>query len=157
MIGQTRRHPEWRLLVEALSAREYGAFVPHEEIASVLQLAYPSPRYFGQVSRARRTLRREWRRELLAEPGEGYRLIEPVEFHGQSRRQVSFAGRRLRVGMEILIAAPQEKLTDADNARNADALAKLGALETQRRRVIRQTRPSLPPPKTDVPKMLKKA
>jgi hypothetical protein len=154
-IGAVRAHPEWRLIVEALSTREYGSVVTHAELTSLTGLSYPSPRYFGQVSKARVALLDDWQREIEPYHGVGYRLVNPADFFGRGRREVVRAGRRLRMSMRVHQAAPQHLLSDADNARNANALAKVGSLESQRRRVLIETRPSLPVPKIDTPKLLR--
>lgn len=154
MIGHTQHHPEWRVIVEALCRREYGDIVSHEEMERIGSLHYPSHRYFSQVAKARKALLKDWQREIETLPKIGYRLVNPDEFHRRSRREVSLAGRKIRRGVQILVAAPQDRLSTADNARNADSLAKLGALESHRRKVMIGTRPSLPaPPRHHVPKM----
>lgn len=154
MSGQVMRHPEWRLIVDALSARDYGTEITHAEMSAITGLAYPSVRYFQQVTKAKRRLLSEWSREMETLSGQGYRLVKPDEFHARARRQVVFAGRRLRRGASVLVAAPQHLLTDEQNSRNANALAKIGALEAQRKRVIAETRPVLPPARHDTPKLL---
>jgi hypothetical protein len=154
VIDQLHPHPEWRIITDALSTRDYGTIITHAEVSTLTRLRYPSPRYFAQVGKARRALIADWQRELQSMPGIGYRLVNPEEFHGRSRRELRLAGPHLRLSAKILIAAPQARLSDADNARNANALAKIGALEAQRRKVATETRPSLPPPRISTPKML---
>jgi hypothetical protein len=147
-------HPEWRLLVAALSTREYGALVTHDEVMQLTGLRYPSPRYFAQMSKARKALLKDWEREVESAPRLGYRLVLPGEFHRRSRRELGFAGRRLRLSAQILVAAPQALLSSEQNMRNANALAKIGGLELQRRKVSHATRPSAElPARHDVPKM----
>jgi hypothetical protein len=154
VIGDTQKHPEWRLIVDLLSARDYDSTVTHAEIVAHTGLTYPTTAYFRQVCTARRHLLRDWSRELESVGGVGYRLVKPEEFHRRGRRQLLFAGRRLRRSAAIHASAPQHLLSADENARNADALAKIGSLESQRRRVMAETRPSLPAPKTDTPKLL---
>lgn len=153
MVGNINPHPEWRIIAQQLSTRAYGDVVTHSEIGAMSGLTHPSHRYFAQVGKARRALLREWDRELESVPGVGYRLVMPSEFIDRSRRELGFAGRRLRLGAQILVAAPQSLLTDAENARNANALAKIGAIESHRRNVMKDTRAAMPM-KRDVPKML---
>ena len=149
-------HPEWRLLVAALSTRSYGTLVTHDEVMQLTGLLYPSPRYFAQVSKARKALLKDWEREIETAPRLGYRLVLPGEFHGRSRRELGFAGRRLRLSARILMAAPQTLLSPEQNMRNANALAKIGGLELQRRKVALATRPSAElPARQDVPKMVR--
>lgn len=154
-MSQTHPHPEWRIIVDLLHAAEYGAQFSHAQIAAATGLPMQSLRYFQQVRRARRALLEDWRRWLEPVKAVGYRLVEPTEFHGSSRRQVILGGRRIRQAARILVAAPSELLSDGDNRKNADALAKIGALESQRRKVMAETRPSLPAAKmADQPKLL---
>lgn len=153
MLNQVQRHPEWKLVVEALKDQPYGTLVSHDEMAMIAQLAARTPRYFAQVNKAGRQLL-DWQKHLESVPSVGYRLVEPGEFHGRGRRQLRLAGRRLRMGAAIHAAAPQHLLTDAENTANANALAKIGALEAHRRRVVNDTRPAQLPPKPDQPKML---
>lgn len=155
MIGRAVPHPEWRRIVERLHTEDYGTQYSHEQLAAIAGLVYPSTRYFRQIARARRELLREWEREIETVPRVGYRLVQPSEFHGRHRREVRLAGRRFGIAQDILVAAPQRLLSDAENRRNADALAKLGRLESNRRGYLKQTAPALPPPRPDVPKMFK--
>lgn len=143
-MATVRPHPEWRLIVELVSPRDYGETVSHQEIAASTGLEYGSRRYFQQVQRARKVLLTEWRKELETVASVGYRLVTPNEFHSRFRRQLRLAGRPLRQGVRVLVSAPAERLTDAQNAQNADSLAKVGALEAMRRRTVTDTCPSLP-------------
>lgn len=148
-------HPEWRVIVGLIQTREYGESIPHAEIAAATGLSYGTQRYFQQVQRARRVLLTEWRKELETLKGTGYRLVNPDEFNGRFRRQLRLAGRPIRQGLRVLVAAPAERLTDAQNAQNSDALAKMGALESLRKRTAAETRPSLPPHRpADTPRLL---
>jgi hypothetical protein len=155
MFAAVRPHPEWRVLVAALKDCPSGLFLPHDELATIVGLPAQTQRYYDQIGRARRTLLREWQRWLASEAPKGYRLVEPKEFHGCGRRQVRLAGRRLGVSLAIHGHAPQHLLTAAENLANTNALAKVGALATQLRRVQRETHPGLPA-RPDMPKLLKK-
>lgn len=155
-MSRVSPHPEWRMIVDALKARDYGTEILHAEMAAIAGLPAQTPRYFSQVRRARMKLLLEHQRWLAAERTTGYRLVEPSAFHGQGRRQVKLAARRLRIGAAIHGHAPQHLLTDAENKANADALAKIGSLHTQVQKVLKQTRPAaLPAAKPDTPKLLK--
>src|SRR5262245_5740823 len=154
--GKVSPHPEWRLIVEALRRRDYGVQIPHAEMATITGLPERSPRYFNQVKRARTVLLTEHDKWLAVDRGAGYRLVVPSEFFGQGRRQLKFAARRLRIGAAIHGHAPQHRLSDAENAANANALAKMGALQIHTDRVLKQTKPpKLPATKPDTPKLLK--
>jgi hypothetical protein len=144
MFAAVRPHPEWRVLVAALKDCPYGLFLPHDELATIVGLPAQTQRYYDQIGRARRTLLREWQRWLASEAPKGY-----------GRRQVRLAGRRLGVSLAIHGHAPQHLLTAAENLANTNALAKVGALATQLRRVQRETHPGLPA-RPDMPKLLKK-
>jgi hypothetical protein len=155
MIGLTKQHPEWRLIIEALKERPYGSSISHAELAAVADLQPQTRRYFSQVNRARKTLLDEWQRELETVQGAGYRLVEPSEFFGRVRRGIRLIGRRARATMRVAAAAPSHLLTDQENAKMADVQSKLGSLESQRRRLFSSTRPSLPlATQADVPKLL---
>jgi len=154
--GIVQAHPEWRLIVERLADEDYGVVIAHGTLATLTGLTSQSRRYFSQVQRARRVLLAEWQRELESMPGIGYRLVEPPEFTGRSRRQLRLSQRRVKRAGAILVAAPQHLLTDAENAANANMLAKVGALEAFGQRTLRDTRPSvLATTRVDVPKLLK--
>ena len=153
VIGEAVPHPEWRLIVKHLQESPYGVLVTHDDLEAVTGLRVGDRNYHRQVSRARETLL-EYQRELETVPGCGYRLVQPDEFHGRARREGRLAGRRVRRAQRVLVAAPQELLSDDQNRRNADALAKFGALELMRRDVLRDTRPSLPFVRPDVPKLI---
>ena len=148
-------YPEWRVIVNALKDREYGTTLMHQEIAALAQLVPRSPRYFQQMQRAKRELLKEWRRELETVPREGYRLIQPDEWHQRMRRGFRLIGYRSRQVLRLGVAAPLTEMSNDQRARVADAFSKAGAVETQRRRITLSTRPSLPMPKADVPKMLR--
>lgn len=148
-------HPEWRLVVEALSVRDYGTLVSHAELAMLTGLTYGTRLYYAQVNRARRTLLADWQRELEAVQKVGYRLVEPTEFLRRSRGYVSRSGKWLRRGVKTLASAPAHLLSDEQNTKNADTLAKIGAIESLRKRVMSETRPVLPPSdKPDNPRLL---
>jgi hypothetical protein len=152
--GSVSPHPEWRIVVEMLSGRDYNTEISHTELSDATGLRHGSSRYFSQIRKARRVLLADWQRELESMPGLGYRLVTPSEFGGRARREIVISGRRIRTAKSILVAAPQHLLSDHDNAKNADALSKFGALEAHRLSALKSTRPSLPPPRADVPKML---
>lgn len=154
-IGQTSPHPEWRILVEHLRHADYGTEISHDEVSDLIGLSVGDIRYHRHVGRARIELRHDFQRELETVNGKGYRLVLPHEFHGRARRELRLAGKRLRASKDVLVAAPQHLLTDEQNRRNADALAKVGRVESMRLGAMRDTRPTLPaPPRPDVPKMI---
>lgn len=154
IIGTVSPHPEWRVVVDALKGRDYGAVVSHEEIANLTGLPAQSRRYFSQMKRAKRGLL-EWQRELESLPRQGYRLVMPYEFHTRGRRRIRLAGHQIREGVRTAASAPSHLLSDQENARLADLQAKLGSLESQHRQLLRSTFTALPAPKVDEPKMLK--
>lgn len=154
MIGRVQPHPEWRPVVEALKDREYGAVISHEEMAAIAGLPAQSRRYFAQVNKARRVLRRDWYRVLESEPSKGYRLVTPSEHHGCSRRQMRLMARRGRVAVDIVHATPQHLVSDAENVANANLLAKVGAVQAHLKNALKETRPVALPAKPDMPKLL---
>lgn len=154
-MNTARPHPEWRLIVDYLAQKPYGEVVTHVEIAAASDLVPQSGKYFSQMKTARKHLLLDWSRELETRAGQGYRLVEPIEFKRRVRRQITIAGRHDRRAIAIAVSAPSRLLSDAENARLADLAAKLGAREAGRRSLMATTRPSLPPPpRADVPKML---
>lgn len=147
-------HPEWKLLVAALCEAPYGHELTHSEAAEIMHVKPQSGRYYRQMQRARSVLRDSYRREVETVNGQGYRLVQPDEFNRRARREVQLGNRRHRHAAKVLIAAPAELLTAEQNARNADALAKVGQLVAFGKSTLRDTRPSLPAPKIETPKMI---
>jgi hypothetical protein len=153
--GQTQKHPEWRLIVERLSAAEYGTEIPHATMAEITGLRHGTRRYFQQVAKAMKILRRDHDRELVSMSGKGYRLLLPGEFENEARRQSVFGLRRQVRCVNVLEAAPEQLLTPEQRRKLADSHAKHGKLISMHRSTLQQSRPSyLPPASSDTPKML---
>jgi len=149
------RLPEWRTMVDFITATySYGDRIAHAALGASCDLDPASPVYYQAVARSRRALLVDHRIVLQNDRGVGYVLTEPSGFFAVACHHATKAGRRIRLAITTLIAAPQELLSDGENRRNADAAAKLGALETNRRRTLTEVKklPTTPPP--DVPKML---
>lgn len=154
-MTETKPHPEWRILVEFLSAKDYGSEFTHADVATVLMLEPCSPRYYAQVTRARKHLRRDWQRELVATLKDGYRIVQPHEVKAVGRRQGVRAGRRLREELDIYRHAPVTLMAEEDVRKLTHAMTKVGGLLAAHRQVLAQTRPSyLPPAKVEMPKLL---
>lgn len=157
------RLPLWRALVDHIvEHHSYGASISDLEIDQVTQGRFATRENDGFVDRDFRRFMSRVRRKLLRESGfvivavdnDGYRLIKPEEYGAHARQRVRQAARELRLSVEVLEEAPQALLSDEQNLRNADSLAKFGRTEMALRAALRATRPSLPPSKLETPKML---
>ena len=153
--GETKPHPEWRILVREYCDAPYGAIIPHAEIERFTRVSRigDHARYFGMVMKFKRALRREHGRLVVSEKAIGYRIVEPDECTGVTRNTFKGASRRVTVAMEQAAATPLELLDDWQVSKHARMLANLGNAAMAVRRALRNTQPSRLAKRPDVPKI----
>lgn len=155
MIGGVQAHPEWRVLSAFLSEQPYGAEISHETLSTLASLAPRSPRYYAQMRRTKKILELDWQRSLEPMAGKGYRVLLPTEHESRGRRSFVIAVRRQRDGLRTFGATNTALLSDDQNRKLGDTMAKAGSLLSQSLSVLATTKPSLKPgPLADVPKLL---
>jgi uridine phosphorylase len=153
LITHVRQHPEWRVVVQETCTAAYGSMFTHRDLEAMTGLTYKSNVYYQQIRRAAAELRREHQRVLKNVPKKGYCIAYPKEHHGLALNQVTYAGRRLKRGKDVLVATPMEYLDDEQNRKNTDLLAKIGRARSLGREIVREAMKT--PARPEVPKMLK--
>ena len=72
------------ILAEKLDEMNYGDFISHEQIASVIEEDYGSNKYSSTIAKARKILLKKYNKSLECVIGDGYRLTNPDDFVQQS-------------------------------------------------------------------------
>jgi len=113
MNDKIRQYPEWKELMENYRAVEYGTFVPHKDIESVLSFSrFQNPnKYYAFVEKWKKDMLKQESKQIECIHKSGYKIIEPQEFRSSVRRQLKFAHRRTRKAGEIHTNTPVELLS----------------------------------------------
>jgi hypothetical protein len=145
VIGETSRHPEWRVIVELFREATWGDLVAHGTIAAATGLRAETMPYYRHVAQARRTLLRDHDIEVESVPKVGYRRVEPERYGERARRDTRLGRRRISRGARVVKAAPVHLLTAEQVQELEHTMRLLAALRAQADRVIKSMRNVLPP------------
>lgn len=120
-----KEHPEWKEMMARCREKEFGTFIPHEEIEKILSCSRfrDSSKYYGFVEK--------WKKEMLKKEGKqiecihssGYKIIEPQEFRSSVARQLKLAHKRTRKAGEISVKTPLELLSPEEKQKAIDTAA----------------------------------
>ena len=145
MIGETTKHPEWRVIVDLFREVTWGDIVLHHAITQATGLRSETVPYYRQVAQARRTLLRDFDIEVESVPKVGYRRVEPERYGERARRDTRLGRRRISRGARVVKAAPVHLLTAEQVQELEHTMRLLSALRMQTDKVLKSMRNVLPP------------
>lgn len=99
------------VLVEAISALQYGDIIKHDAIAELIETPYKSAKYNSIITQAKKKLLKEHGIVIENIRGDGYRLINPDDFTQASLRHYKRGFREMQKGSDTLEYAPVKNMT----------------------------------------------
>lgn len=144
MVGQTRKSPEWREIVDLFRAVQYGGVLDHETIGSAVGLRPETSVYYRQMAQARRVLLRDHDIEVETLPKIGYKRVEPNRYGERARRDTQIGARHIKRGRRVVQAAPLHLLTPTQVTELEHTMRMLVTLQTQTNKVIKSMKNVLP-------------
>jgi hypothetical protein len=145
MIGETHRHPEWRIVVDLFRAAEYGQVLTHEALCAATGLRAESRAYYQQMSQARKVLLRDHSIAVNVEPKVGYRRAEPERYAELGKRQFRLGKGRIREGRKTVNAAPVTMLNDQQLRELEHIQRQICLAEQAVKQAVKSMRNVLPP------------
>jgi hypothetical protein len=112
--------PPWKELVKIASGWDYGSVHPHQEIAAILGVAYPSIDYYENVIRASTDLLVIGKR-IVNIYNEGYKVLKPEEQTPEAVRDAGDIIRKLRQPISALNHVPTHILDETHKSINERA------------------------------------
>lgn len=142
-MGDIRPHPEWRELLEIYKDADYGTFISHEDIESIIGKSREKSqeKYYQIVSRFGYHMLKEFSRQIECQIGRGYEVIKPNDFRRSANRQLKFSHKRIKKAAEILYHSPTELMSDDEKkkiAQTSTLTAQLNYFSKATHRKIRQ-------------------
>ena len=115
-MQQIKEHPEWKELMARFANCEYGTFIPHEKIESIINKERKGhgSQYYTIINRWKKSMLEESSRQVECENSKGYLIIKPDEFRKSANRQIKFGYKRMRKAGNIVKNAPVELLSEAE-------------------------------------------
>lgn len=110
-VGQTQKHPEWRIIVDLFRAADWGEVLAHQTIADATSLRPETMAYYRHMAQARKVLLRDHDIVIETEAKVGYKRTEPGGYGRAGRRDVHLGTRKIRRARKKLAAAPAHLLT----------------------------------------------
>lgn len=145
MIGETQKHPEWRIIVELFRAVEWGALIPHRTIAEATGLRPETHLYYRHMRQARKVLLRDHDIVIDTEAKVGYRRVAPEGYGKSARVEVHRGNRRYRLARRKIGAAPAHLLTPEQAKELEHAMMLVKAIEESAARAYRSMKAVLGP------------
>lgn len=94
------------ILAERINELNYGDFISHEQIASVIEEAYGSNKYTSTIAKARKILLKKYNKAIECVISDGYRVINPGDFVQQSLKHYKRGFGEMQKGYDTLTYAP---------------------------------------------------
>ena len=115
-IGEIKSHPEWKLLYESFSDKDYDTFIPHGDIEAILgyDRKKEHSKYYSFVEKWKKEMLTEASRHIECVNGEGYRIVRPDEFRKGASRQMKLGTKRFVKGGKILKNTPVDLLSEEE-------------------------------------------
>ncbi len=99
------------ILAEKLNEMNYGDFISHEQIASLIEEDYPSNKYSSTISKVKKIFLKKYNKTLENIPGDGYRITSPDDFVNQSLKHYKRGFNEMKKGYEVLEYAPTKDMS----------------------------------------------
>lgn len=144
-VGQTQKHPEWRVIVDLFRAVDWGALITHATIVEATGLQPETTVYYRHVRQARKALLRDHDIVIDTEPKIGYRRAEPGDYGRSARGDVHRGNVRYRTARKKIVAAPAHLLTPAQQKELEHAMVLVKAIEQSAAKAYRSMKAVLAP------------
>lgn len=111
-IIENRKKSE--ILAERINEMNYGDFISHEQIASVIEEVYGSNKYTSTIAKARKILLKKYNKAIECVIGDGYRIVSPGDFVQQSLKHYKRGFCEMQKGYDTLEYAPTKDMSKED-------------------------------------------
>lgn len=108
-IIENRKKSE--ILAEELSKLNYGQFISHRRIASIIDEEYPSNKYSSEISKTKKILLNKYNKTIENITGDGYRLVNPDEYVNYSLKHYKRGFKEMQKGYNVLEHAPKKHMS----------------------------------------------
>jgi len=99
------------ILLEKLNELNYGDFISHNEIASLIKEPYGTNKYGSTIAKTKKLLLKKHNKAIENVVGSGYRLVNPDDFVGQSLKHYKRGFNEMGKGYAVLEYAPTKDMT----------------------------------------------
>lgn len=100
------------ILAEEISKLNYEDIILHSQIAEIIQEDYGSNKYRSEIDRTKKILLKKYNKILKSIKGDGYRVVKPDDFVGESLGHYKRGFNEMQKGQDILTNAPVKDMTD---------------------------------------------
>lgn len=99
------------ILAEKINELNYGDVITHLQISSLIEEDYPSNKYTSTIAKAKKILLKKYNKTIENIVGDGYRLVNPDDFVGQSLKYYKRGFGEMQKGYDVLNHAPTKDMT----------------------------------------------
>lgn len=99
------------ILAERINELNYGDFISHEQIATLIEEPYRTNKYGSTIAKAKKLLLKKYNKAIENIIGDGYRVVSPDDFVGQSLKHYRNGFRQMQKGHNILEYAPTKDMS----------------------------------------------
>lgn len=99
------------ILAERLNEMNYGDFISHEQIATLIEEPYGTNKYGSTIAKAKKLLLKKYNKAIENIPGDGYRITSPDDFVQQSLKHYKRGFNEMQKGYDTLEYAPTKDMT----------------------------------------------
>lgn len=99
------------ILAEKIDELNYGDFISHEQISTVIEEPYGSNKYASTIAKAKKVLLKKYNKAIENIPGDGYRITNPDDFVQQSLKHYKRGFNEMQKGYDHLEYAPIKDMT----------------------------------------------
>lgn len=108
-IIENRKKSE--VLAEKMNELNYGDVITHQQIVSIIEEDYPSNKYTSTITKAKKILLKKYNKTIENIHGDGYRVVNPDDFVGQSLKHYKRGFNEMGKGYEVLEYAPTKDMS----------------------------------------------
>lgn len=99
------------ILAERLNEMNYGDFISHEQIATLIEEPYGTNKYGSTIAKAKKLLLKKYNKAIENIPGDGYRITSPDDFVNQSLKHYKRGFNEMQMGYDTLEYAPTKDMS----------------------------------------------
>lgn len=111
LIKNEKNKTKSEILAEKINELNYGDFISHQQIASVIEEPYGSNKYTSTISKAKKILLKKYNKVIQNIVGDGYRITSPDDFVQQSLKHYKRGFNEMQKGYDTLEYAPTKDMT----------------------------------------------
>ena len=102
------------ILAEKLNEMNYGDFISHEQIATLIEEPYGTNKYTSVIAKTKKILLKKYNNTIANIVGDGYRLTSPGDFVQQSLKHYKRGFTEMQKGYDTLEYAPIKDMSKED-------------------------------------------